>query len=87
MITGTLICVLCAWNIVGSIAVFMFWSTSTGWLELCDGWEFVNPYYVYKYCKLVNWFGAIMIALLFTGICPIGAVFYWFYKLCTVGRK
>ena len=87
MDTGTLIFILCVWNLVGLFALLLIWSTSTGWMEICEGWEIVNPYYVYKYCKSVNWFGAIIIALLFTVICPIGAVFYWFYKLCTVGRK
>ena len=78
---------ICTWSIFGSLIMLISVAASTGWLGLCEGWEFVNPYYVYKYCKTVNWFGATMLALLYTAISPIGAVFYWFYKLCTVGRK
>ena len=76
------------------IIVFIF--CNLGGLFLCviwidhkhaDGWELCNPYYSYKYYKSVNWFGAIMLSLLYTALCPIGAVCYWVYKLCTVGRR
>ena len=52
-----------------------------------DGWELCNPYWAYDYYMGVNVFGAIMISLFYTVLCPIGAVCYWFYKLCTVGRR
>ena len=52
-----------------------------------DGWELCNPYWAYHYHMGVNVFGAIMISLLYTVLCPIGAICYWFYKLCTVGRR
>lgn len=56
-------------------------------VDICaDGWELCNPYWTHRYYK-VNWFGAIMLSLLFTALFPIGAVCYWFYKLCTVGRR
>ena len=83
----TLIVCLFAWNVIGAIGLLITTACSAGWIGLCDSWEFVNPYYVYKYCKTVNWFGATMLALFFTLVCPVGAVCYWFYKLCTVGRR
>lgn len=48
--------------------------------------ENLNPVYVYKHRK-VNWFGAICICIFISLFCPIGAIGFWFYKLCTVGRK
>lgn len=51
-----------------------------------EGFEFVNPVYIYRRCR-VNVFGAILISLLMSLICPFGTVGYWIYKLCTVGRK
>jgi hypothetical protein len=41
---------------------------------------------VYHY-NHVNWFGAFMVALWYSLLCPIGAVAYWFYRCCTVGRE
>lgn len=51
-----------------------------------EGLEFVNPKHIYKYNK-VNWFGAIVVATIYGAICPIATLIYWFYKLCTIGRK
>lgn len=84
---GALMLCLFIWNFIGAIVLLVAVVCSTNWIGLCNGWEFVNPYWVYKYCKTVNWFGATMLALFFTFISPVGAVCYWFYKLCTVGRK
>ena len=55
--------------------------------KYADGWELCNPYYSYMYHESVNWFGAIILSLLYTVLCPIGAICYWFYKLCTIGRR
>lgn len=70
------------WNFFGTI-LCVLWSFN----KYTDGWELCNPYWAYKYYQNVNVFGAIIISLLYTAICPIGAVCYWFYKLCTVGRR
>lgn len=70
------------WFLFGAV-ICIYWSME----KYTDGWELCNPYYSYQYHKCVNWFGAIMLSLLYTALCPIGAVFYWFYKLCTVGRR
>ena len=51
-----------------------------------DGIEFVNPAFVYKHNR-VNWFGACVVALFYSLICPAATIGYWFYKLCVIGRK
>jgi hypothetical protein len=52
----------------------------------CDGFEFVNPNWIYRNYR-VNKFGAIFLSILLNLLCPIWTVIYWFYKLCTVGRE
>lgn len=71
-----------AWNIIG-FGICVAWLAN----KYADGWELCNPYYSYKLHKSVNWFGALMLSLLYTALCPTGAVCYWFYTLCTVGRR
>ena len=75
------IVVFIVWHMLG-LAVCIPW----GYYECTDVWALCNPYYSYRYYS-VNWFGAIMLSLLYTAFCPVGALCYWFYKLCTVGRK
>lgn len=70
------------WNLFG-LAICIPWLRD----RYAEGWELCNPCYSYRYHKSVNWFGAIMLSLLYTALCPIGAVCYWFYKLCAVGRR
>lgn len=60
--------------------IFLFNSSME---EMATGF---NPIQVYKSYK-VNWFGCIMLVLLAHTLFLIMAVVYWFYKLCTVGRK
>ena len=45
-----------------------------------------NPIRVYKEYK-VNWFGCIMLVLLAHILFLPIAIIYWFYKLCTCGRR
>ena len=33
----------------------------------------------------LNVFGAILVSILMSLICPIGTIIYWIYKLCTCG--
>ena len=79
---GAIIIGLICWNLIGSIPCIC-WALD----KQTDGWELCNPYWSYKYHENVNVFGAIMLSLLYTILCPIGAICYWFYKLCTVGRE
>ena len=48
--------------------------------------SFVNPFVIYKNIKM-NWFGTILLTIIFNIMFPLIAVLYWFYKLVTVGRK
>ena len=76
-----------AWNVAGGfILAISYGCKATGAISMADGWEFVNPIHIHKYNK-VNWFGAIVVAAIYNALCPIGAVCYWCYKICTVGRK
>ena len=77
----TLVVALFAWNVFGNVLCIAIANKSNA-----DGWELCNPYWVYQYNKKVNWFGAILLALFYNLACPVGAICYWFYKLCTVGR-
>ena len=50
------------------------------------GFAWLNPCFIYKHSK-VNWFGAAFLALVANVAIPGIAIIYWFYKLCTVGRR
>lgn len=54
---------------------------------ICDDLSVFNPMRNYKKWKSMNWFGVIFFTLLLNVAMPILAFFYWFYKVCTVGRK
>lgn len=82
MITIPTIVIIVLWNLIGALPC-----AAWGCNRCTDGWELCNPYWAYRYHKDVNVFGAIMISLLYTALCPIGALCYWFYKLCTVGKR
>jgi hypothetical protein len=49
--------------------------------------SFFNPIRNYKKWTSMNWFGVIFFTLLLHTALPLYAIGYWFYKLCTVGRK
>lgn len=51
-----------------------------------EGLEYVNPIWIYDNFK-VNIFGVIVLTVVFNLLVPIASLFYWIYKLCTVGRK
>lgn len=87
MITIKIIAFVIAWQVAGLILIALGKCMRTeGVLRHTRGWEFVNPAYVYTYNK-VNYFGAVVVALGYTCLCPAGALSYWFYKACTVGRE
>lgn len=48
--------------------------------------ECLNPIVVYRANK-VNIFGAIVLTLIGHILCIWIVPFFWFYKLCTIGRK
>ena len=81
----TIIWISVFWSVFGFVVLLL--SAAEGDCILgAEGLEFVNPVYIYRKCR-VNAFGAILVAFLFSLICPIGTICYWIYKLCTVGRK
>jgi hypothetical protein len=48
--------------------------------------EFLNPKTLYKNHK-VNRFGCIMLTIFYHIVFCIHAIWFWFYKLCTFGRR
>lgn len=77
---------VCVWSVVG----FVMWLVLGGCfnvrvIKCASGIEFVNPLVIYKQTR-VNWFGAILLAMIYGIMCPITTLIYWLYKLCTVGR-
>lgn len=50
------------------------------------GLQWINPIVIYNNVH-VNWFGCIVLTILAHIIAGPWACLYWFYKLCTVGRK
>lgn len=50
------------------------------------GLQWVNPIVIYENIP-VNWFGCIVLTILAHIAAGPWVVFYWLYKLCTVGRK
>ena len=75
------------------IFCFMVWSVGgeiilgiVGVIDEFNDFSFVNPIKIYKTYK-VNYFGAAIICIIYNLLCPIGSIGYWFYKLCTFGRK
>ena len=78
---------LVIWSAFGLFIIPMCHMADLGGVfDNTDGFEYVNPIYIYKY-NHVNWFGAIVVAIIYSAICPLGTIGYWCYKLCTVGRK
>ena len=47
---------------------------------------FVNPKVIYKNLH-VNWFGTMLLTIIFNILLPVISIPYWIYKLCTIGRK
>ena len=50
------------------------------------GLQWINPIVIYNNVP-VNWFGCIVLTILAHIAAGPWVVFYWFYKLCTIGRK
>ena len=75
------------WNIAGFVCLFVWGCKSyTGPMGNAKGLEFLNPLFIYQHAR-VNWFGTLCLTLLWNLMCPGLSISYWFYKLCTCGRK
>ena len=83
MIFWNIIGLLIIWSVLGLI-VFNIFGEDT---RIDDGkLDFLTPKWIYHNYE-VNWFGAFCLTLLFNLMCPLMSIGFWFYKLCTVGRK
>lgn len=49
--------------------------------------EFLNPIRNYDTWDNMNWFGVIIFTIIMNVLFPLYSVCYWFWKLCTVGRR
>ena len=69
------------WIVINITALFVVAIASV------DGanFSFVNPIVIYNKIK-VNWFGAIVLAVIFNILLPAISIPYWIYKIFTVGR-
>ena len=52
-----------------------------------DEFNFFNPIRNYRTWTSMNWFGVILGTVFLHILLPVYAIVYWFYKLCTFGRK
>ena len=77
--------VFISWTILGGIA-YAILTVNLDYFQFANGFETLNPFYVYRNIR-VNYFGLIWMTLALNLICPLATVGYWFYKLCTVGRR
>lgn len=75
--------ILIGWIIIGWMLSFVPFDT----YSLAGSFEYLNPLFLYKYHNTLNWFGIMCLALFYNLLCPLITIAYWFYKLCTVGRK
>ena len=50
------------------------------------GFAWFNPCFIYRHTK-TNWFGTIVLTIVINAMMLVIAICYWFYKLCTVGRR
>lgn len=80
MILTIIFCAL-AWSLCGTLFLVI-----VGVLDKFDDFSFLNPIKIYKTYH-VNYFGAALICIVYNFMCPIGSIGYWFYKICTFGRK
>ena len=76
---------LIIWNFFGFVILAAIKEGGTGGvIEYTKGWGFVNPWCVKKYNN-VNWFGAFIVAMIYSTFCPIATIIYWLYMACTAG--
>lgn len=80
-LVGLAIVLFGVWNIFGFIALLVIpYSRDAEIIEI------FSPKHIYKNIK-INWFGCLILTLFFNLLCPVFTVGWWFYWLCTVGRR
>lgn len=78
-------------TIIGAYIILTAFINLLWWLACCEvavtyGLCFCNPNWIYNHTK-TNWFGTICLTILANAAFGPTALCYWFYKLCTIGRK
>ena len=73
--------ILFGWNLIGLI-ILITWEgeSNIGFSHI------LTPTGLYKHYK-INYFGCFWLILLANLLCPLFTIGFWFYKLCTIGRK
>ena len=68
--------------------VFIMWNFLGFMIGLClNEWYEINPKEIWRQYNSINIFGCIVLTIILNLLCPVVSLFYWFYKLCTVGRR
>ncbi len=78
---GIIVSIFLTWNISGLI-ILINWSGRSS-LSLS---HILIPIKLYKHYK-INYFGCFWVTLFVNLLCPLFTIGFWFYKLCTIGRK
>lgn len=78
-------------EVIGSYIIFTIAVNFIWWIPCSEvageyGLCFCNPKWIYNHTK-ANWFGTALLTILVNVIFGPAALCYWFYKLCTVGRR
>ena len=81
---GIIILIFICWNVFGLLTLVTIAEFTS--LGKVHGFPCFNPIWLYRNYKL-NWVGALLCALGLNLCCPIITIYYWLYKLCTVGRR
>lgn len=81
----TLVVAMFGWQVIGFLTLMLL-AVKVSFIGKCTNFDFFMPTYIYEHCK-VNWFGAIILFLFVNLLCPVWSIGFWFYKLCTIGRK
>ena len=79
-------CLLFLWNLSGLAIWIYIICHIEGPHQNTTHAEFINPVWIYKNYK-VNYFGAIVVSIGYSIICPMVTIYHWIYKLMTIGRK
>ena len=77
MSEGTIVVIVAVW-IVAHLLAFLFGAAEQ------EDYPFLLPATIYKNCS-VNWFGAILLYILYCLTTPIWAAITLFIYLCTIG--
>lgn len=78
-----IIFILVLWTVMGEVFIV---NTMTDTKIDNSTLDFLNPVWIWSNFQ-VNMFGCIMLTLLFNLLIPLDSLCYWFYKLCTIGRR